>query len=83
MKVSVKVLIRRRRRRVKANYTREMIDYLRPRRKEGVERVEAVYNTVEPLIDVLNRALEVGLLFHSEFGSCSFVGGLILGMLRI
>ena len=45
--------------------------------------IEAVSNAVEPLIDVLDRALEVGLLFCSEFGSCSFVGGLILSVLRI
>jgi len=79
----VKVLIRGRRRGVKANSTREMIDYLRSRGKEGVKGVEAVSNAVELLIDVLDRALEVGLLFHSEFGSCSFVGSLILGMLGI
>ena len=79
----VKVFIRRKRRRVKANSTREMIDYPRPRGEEGVERVEVVSNTIEPLIDILDRALKVGLLFHSEFGSCSFVGGLILSMLRI
>ena len=79
----VKVLIRRRRRRVKANSTREMIDYLRPRGEEGVERVKAVSNTVELLINVLDRALEVGLLFCHEFGSCSFVRGLILSVLRI
>jgi len=79
----VKVLIRGRRRGVKANSTREMIDYLRSRGKEGVKGVEAVSNAVELLIDILDRALEVGLLFHSEFGSCSFVGSLILGMLGI
>jgi len=79
----VKVLRRRRRRRVKTNSTREMIDYLRPRGEERVKRVEAVSNTIEPLIDILNRALEVGLLFCSEFGSCSFVGNLLLSMLRI
>jgi len=79
----VKVLIRGRRRGVKANSTREMIDYLRSRGKEGVKGVEAVSNAVELLIDVLDRALEVGLLFHSEFGNCSFVGSLILGMLGI
>jgi len=79
----VKVLRRRRRRRVKTNSTREMIDYSRPRGEERVKRVEAVSNTIEPLIDILNRALEVGLLFCSEFGSCSFVGNLLLSMLRI
>jgi len=79
----VKVLIRRRRKRVKANSTREMIYYPRPKGEEGVERVEVVSNTVELLIDVLDRALEVGLLFCSEFGSCGFVGGLILSVLRI
>jgi len=79
----VKVLIRRRRRRVKTKSTREMINYLRTRGKEGMERVEAASNTIEILIDILDRALEVGLLFHSEFGSCGFVGGLILSMLRI
>jgi len=79
----VKVLIRGRRRGVKANSTREMIDYLRSREKEGVKGVKAVSNAIEPLIDVLDRALEVGLLFCSEFGSCSFVGSLILSVLGI
>jgi len=79
----VKVLIRRRRKRVKANSTREIIDYLRPRGEKRVKRVEAVSNTVELLIDILDGTLEVGLLFCSEFGSCVFVGGLILSMLRI
>jgi len=79
----VKVLIRGRRRGVKANSTREMIDYPRSRGEEGVKGVKAVSNTVELLIDVLNRALEVGLLFCGEFGSCSFVGYLILSMLGI
>jgi len=79
----VKVLIRERRKGVKANSTREMIDYLRSRGEEGVKGVEAVSNAVELLIDVLDRALEVGLLFCSEFGSCSFVGSLILSMLGV
>jgi len=79
----VKVLIRGRKRGVKANSTREMINYLRSRREEGVKGVEVVSNTVEPLIDILDRALEVGLLFCSEFGSCSFMGSLILSMLGI
>jgi len=48
-----------------------------------VKGVEAVSNAIEPLIDILDRAFEVGLLFHGEFGSSSFVGGLILSMLRI
>jgi len=79
----VKVLIRGRRRGVKANSTREMIDYPRSRGEEGVKGIEAVSNAVELLIDVLDRALEVGLLFCSEFGCCSFVGCLILSMLGI
>jgi len=80
----VKILIRRRRRRrVKTNSTREMIDYPRPRGEERVKRVEAASNAVKLLIDILDRALEVGLLFCSEFGNCSFVGGLILSMLRV
>jgi len=79
----VKVLIRRRRRRVKAKSTREIIDYLRTKEKEGMERVEAASNTIKLLIDILDGALEVGLLFFSEFGSCSFVRDLILSMLRI
>jgi len=79
----VKVLIRGRRRGVKANSTREMIDYLRSRGEEGVKGVKAVSNAVELLIDILDRALEVGLLFHSEFGSCGFVRSLILSMLGI
>jgi len=79
----VKVLIRRRKRRVKANSTREIINYLRSRGEEEVKGIEAVSNAVEPLIDVLDRALEVGLLFCGEFGRCSFVGYLILSMLEI
>ena len=78
----MKVLIRRRRR-VKAKSTREIIDYLRTKEKEGMERVEAASNTIKLLIDILDGALEVGLLFFSEFGSCSFVRDLILSMLRI
>jgi len=79
----VKVLIRRRKRRVKANSTREIINYLRSRGEEEVKGIEAVSNAVEPLIDVLDRALEVGLLFCGEFGRCSFVGYLILSILEI
>jgi len=79
----VKVLIRRRSRRVKTNSTREMIDYLRPRGEKRVKRVEVVSNTIELLINILNRALEVGLLFCSEFGSCSFMGNLLLSILRV
>ena len=79
----VKVLIRGRRRGVKANSTREMINYPRSRGEEGVKGVEAVSNAVEPLIDIFDRALEVSLLFRSEFGSCNFVGSLILSMLGI
>jgi len=79
----VKVLIRGRRGGVKANSTREMIDYLRSRGEKGVKGVEAISNAVEPLIDVLDRALEVGMLFRSEFGCCSFVRCLTLSMLGI
>ena len=79
----VKVLIRRRRRRVKAKSTREIIDYPRTRGKEGIERVEAASNAVEMPINILDRALEVGLLFHSKFGSSSSMRDLILSMLRI
>jgi len=79
----VKVLIRGRRGGVKANSTREMIDYLRSRGEKGVKRVEAVSDAIEPFIDILDRAFEVSLLFHGEFGSCSLVGGLILSVLRI
>jgi len=79
----VKVLIRGRRRGMKTNSTREMIDYLRTRREKKVEGIKAASNTVEPFIDILNRALEVGLLSHSEFGRCSFVGCLILSVLGI
>jgi len=79
----VKVLIRGRRRGVKANSTREMINYLKSRGEAEVKGIEAVSNAVEPLIDVLDRALEVSLLFRSEFGRCSFVGCLILSVLGI
>jgi len=56
---------------------------LRTREKERIERIEATSNAVETLINVLNGALEVSLLFHSEFGSCGSVGDLILSVLRI
>jgi len=48
-----------------------------------VKGIEAISNAVELLIDILDRALEVGLLFHSEFGRCSFVGCLTLSVLGI
>ena len=48
-----------------------------------MKRIKAASNAIEPLIDILDRALEVGLLFCSEFGSCSFVRSLILSVLRI
>jgi len=83
LEVLVKVLIRGRRGRMKANSTREMIDYLRSRGEKGVKGVEAVSNAIEPLIDILDRAFEVGLLFHGEFGSSGLMGGLILSVLRI
>ena len=68
---------------MKANSTREMIDYLRSRSEKGLKGIEAVSNAIEPFIDILNRALKVGLLFHSEFGSCGFVGNLLLSMLGV
>ena len=72
----VKVLIRRRRR-IKPNSTREIIDYSRVRGEEGVKGVKAASNTVKALIDILDGTLEIGLLFHSEFGSSNSVRGLI------
>jgi len=83
LEVLVKVLIGGRRERMKANSTREMIDYLRTRGEKGMKGVEAVSNAIELLIDILDRAFEVGLLFCGEFGSSSLVGVLILSMLRI
>jgi len=79
----MKVLIRRRKGKVKTKSTREVIDYLRTREKERIKRVEVASNAIEMLINILDRALEVGLLFHSEIGSCSFVGDLILSILRV
>jgi len=79
----VKVLIRGRRRGMKTNSTREMIDYPGTRREEGVKRIKTVSNAVEPFIDVLDRALEVGLLSRSELGRCSFVGCFILSVLGV
>jgi len=83
LEVLVKVLIRGRGGRMKANSTREMIDYPRTGGEKRVKGVEAVSNAIEPLIDILDRAFEVGLLFHGKFGSSGLVGGLILGVLRI
>jgi len=80
--VLVKVF-RRRRRRIKANSTREMIDYPRSRREKRVKGIEAVSNPIEALIDILNGAFKIGLLFHNEVGSGSSVRGLILSVLRI
>jgi len=48
-----------------------------------MERIEAASNAIEILIDVFDRALEVGLLFHNEFESCGSMGDLILSVLRI
>jgi len=79
----VKVLIGGRRKEMKTNSTREMIDYSRTRREKKVKGIKAVSNAVEPFIDVFDRALEIVLLLHSEFGHCSFVGCLILSMLGI
>jgi len=76
----VKVLIRRRRRRMKANSTREMINYPRTRGEERMKGIEAISDTVKVLIDILDGTLKVGLLFHSEFGSSSSMKGLILSM---
>jgi len=83
LEVLVKVLIRGRRGRMKANSTREMINYPRTRGEKGVKGVEAVSNAIELLIDILDRAFEVGLLFRGKFGSSGFVGVLILSVLRI
>jgi len=79
----VKILIRGRRRGMKTNSTREIIDYSRTRREKEVKGIKAASDAVEPFIDVLDRALEVGLLSRSEFGHCSFVGCLILSVLGI
>jgi len=79
----VKVLVRGRRRGMKTNSTREMIDYSRTRREKRVKGIKAVSNAVESFIDVLDRALEVSLLLHSKFGRCSFVRCLILSVLGI
>jgi len=77
----VKVLIRRRRRRVKANSTSEIINYSRTRGKERVKGIKAISNTVKALINILDGALKVGLSFHSEFGSSSSARSLILSIL--
>jgi len=66
---------------MKANSTREIIDYPRTRRKERIKRIEAIPNTIKMLINVLDGALKVGLLFHSEFGSSGSIKGLILRVL--
>ena len=66
---------------MKANSTREMIDYPKTREKERIKRIEAISNTVKVLIDILDGALKVGLLFHSEFESSSSVRSSILSML--
>ena len=79
----VKVLIRGKRGEVKANSTREIINYPRSRGEKGMKGVEAVSDAIEPFIDILDRAFEVSLLFHGEFRSYGLVGGLILSMLRI
>jgi len=73
----VKVL-RRRRRRMKVNFTREIIGYPRTRREKRVKGIEAVSNTIKIFVDVLDGTLKVSLLLYSEFGSSNSVRGLIL-----
>jgi len=68
---------------MKTHSTREMIDYSRTREKERMKRIEAIFNPVKALVDILDRAFKVGLLFCSEVGSSSSVRGLILSILRI
>ena len=80
LKVLVKVLIIRRRMRMITNSTREIIDYPRVRDEERVKEVKAISNTIKTLIDILDRTLEIGLLFHAEFESSNSMRGLILGM---
>ena len=65
---------------MKTNSTREMIDYPRARKEEGVKGIKVVSNTIKMLVDILDGTLEIGLLFYVEFGSSNSVGRLILGM---
>jgi len=45
--------------------------------------VEAFNNTIKIFIDILDRALEIDLLFSSELGYCKSVRGGVPSMLHI
>jgi len=59
---------------VKANSTRELIDYSRAWRKEEIEEVETLPNTIEVFIDIFDGALKLCLLLCSELGDGDSVG---------
>jgi len=43
--------------------------------------IKTISNTIKVLIDIFDEALEVGLLFYSEFGNSNSVRRLVLSML--
>ena len=38
-------------------------------RKEKIKGIKTVPNTIKVFVNIFDRALEISLLFHSEFGS--------------
>jgi len=68
---------------MKANSTREMIDYSRAWRKKGMKGVETLHNVIEVFIDIFDGAFKLWLLSCSELGSSNSVGWLIFRMLWI
>jgi len=38
-------------------------------RKERMKGIKTVPNTIKVFVNIFDRALEISLLFHSEFGS--------------
>jgi len=68
---------------MKANSTREMIDYSRAQRKEGVEGIETLPNTIEAFVDIFDGTFKLFLLPCGELGDSDSVGWLIFCVLWI
>jgi len=51
---------------MKANSTREMIDYSRAWRKEGMEGIKTLHNAIEAFVDIFDGAFKLCLLSCSE-----------------
>jgi len=66
---------------MKANSTREMIDYSQAWSEERMERIETLPNTIETFVNIFDGAFKFSLLSCGELGGSDSVGRLILRML--